>query len=126
MSDDLKKAIISTMSDILSTHLDAQKEIHIQDLEHKAMILKKETLAAYLLHVQKVQSEILSVANDTNIVIHSAAAEILSALFTVSSLSDEERRKISGVVSDVFVRLSRDIGLSLHNTASKAQGGSFE
>lgn len=126
MSDDLNKAIISTMSDILAAHLDAQKEILTLDLEHKAMIFKKESLAAHLSHVHNVQREILNVANDTHIVLHSAAAEILSALFAVSSLSDEERHKFADVLSDVFVRLSRDIGQSLHNVASKAQDVSLD
>ena len=45
MSDDLKKAIISTMSDMLAAHLDAQQEIHIQDITYKVMALKREALA---------------------------------------------------------------------------------
>lgn len=126
MSDDLKKAIISTMSDMLAAHLDAQQEIHIQDITYKVMVLKQEALAAHFSHVEKVQREILSVASDASIALHCAAQEIVLSLFSASSLSEDDKNKISDVVSNVFERLSQNILKSLHDTVSKAQDSSMD
>jgi len=130
MSDDLKSVLISTVTDIISAQLDAQKEIHIHEIKVKVDIAKQECFAVYLERSFEFQKKILGdtlrVTADIEQKVRTSLFEITSAIFALPSLPEDDRRRILDLTEETFLRLSDDIGQALHDTASKARDRSID